>query len=98
MDNNQKSSSTQPPVKKGDWVCIGKGTGEKDACIVDIANTGEEQRVFAAYLQYSDWKAIKKEIVWRDDHWEFKYNSGSYLHGNWEAILRKGPPSKRVDP
>jgi hypothetical protein len=83
----------RPAVKIGDWIVVGK------------PNSGNfvNGLVMGAYAGYVDvgyyqncTKAIKEEVVWVDDHWEFKCSgpNGSYLHGSEETAVKRGPPPR----
>ncbi len=39
-------------------------------------------------------KAIGEDVVWDGKCWQFKYSgpNGTYLKGELEAIVRRGPP------
>ena len=76
-----------PEVRKGQWIII--GTGEIDGYVIDIHRDGS---LGVGYYQNQS-KAIKEDVVWNGTHWKFKYEgpNGSYLRGQEEAIVKRGP-------
>jgi hypothetical protein len=78
---------TPPKVKKGDWIDIGTNiTGY-------VFGIREDGSLSVGYLQ-NQTKAIREVVVWDGFIWQFKISgpNGSYLRGNDEAIVKRGPP------
>lgn len=51
-------------------------------------------RLMVAFLQgFSRSDAIKDVVVWRNEKWEFEYDSpsGYHMHSDWVKFLRRGP-------
>ncbi len=81
-----------PKIKKGEWIKIGQSiglTGPIDGYVIDIYSDGT---LGVGYYQ-NDMKAIKEEVIWNGEYWEFKCSgpNGSYLRGAEEAIVKRGP-------
>lgn len=76
-----------PEIRKGQWIVI--GTGSLNGYVIDIHSDGS---LGVGYYQNST-KAIKEDVVWDGTHWQFKYKgpNGSYLRGQEEAIVKRGP-------
>jgi hypothetical protein len=83
----------RPAVKKNEWVVVGK---PQSGNVVSGLVLG----VYSDYIDVGYYqnraKAIKEEVVWVGDHWEFKYSgpNGSYLRGSEEAAVKRGPPPR----
>ena len=63
----------QPEVRIGECIRV----GDVRACILRISINGD---IYAGYYQYEGigrnpkpWKPIKREVVWDEDEWDFKY-------------------------
>lgn len=76
-----------PEVRKGQWIII--GTENLNGYVIDIHSDGS---LGVSYYQ-NQTKAIKDDVVWNGTHWKFKYKGphGSYLQGQEEAIVKRGP-------
>ena len=76
-----------PEVRKGQWIII--GTENLNGYVIDIHSDGS---LGVGYYQNKT-KAIKEDVVWNGSHWKFKYEgpNGSYLRGQEEAIVKRGP-------
>ncbi len=80
----------QPKVKKGEWITIGE-TNSFDIINGYIIYIHPDESLTVGYCQDGT-KAIKSDVVWSINHWDFKYSSpdGSYLHGSEECIVKMG--------
>ena len=80
-----------PSVKKNDWIIIGKPTGGN--VVHGLVMSVSSERLSVGYYQ-NQMKAIKEDVVWKDDHWEFEVSgpNGLYLRGPEEAAVKRGPP------
>lgn len=56
--------SERPKVSPGDWIIIGKRI---DAVVCDVY----DETIEIVYLNRRNW-AINEEVIWNNDHWEFK--------------------------
>ena len=76
-----------PKVTEGEWIII--GTGSLNGYVFDIHSDGS---LGVGYYQNRT-KAIKETVIWNGTHWQFKYEgpNGSYLRGQEEAIVKRGP-------
>ncbi|MEI7482887.1 MAG: hypothetical protein WCK75_11145 [Elusimicrobiota bacterium] len=84
----------KPNVNPSDWITIGKRPSGMDAVVCVVSpESGDIEVVYKDDLG----KAISDEVVWRDDHWEFKTSgaSGGYAE-NYDRLssfvsqLRRG--------
>lgn len=75
-------------VKEGDWITV--GPSYISAYVFHVFSDTE---VSAGYYQNQS-KAIKEYFVWDGGYWQFKFQgpNGSYLRGEEEAIVKRGPP------
>ena len=74
-------------IETGKWIYV--GDSRIPAYIINVISDTE---VSAGYFQ-NDSKAIKEEFVLNNGQWQFKHSgpSGSYLKGDLEAIVKRGP-------
>lgn len=75
----------QPKVAERTWIKLANGI---DAYVLCIDSGG----LSVGYHQ-NDKKAIREDVVWDGSRWQFRHSgqSGSYLHGQDEMIVKKGP-------
>lgn len=85
----------RPEVKPGDWVTIGTSV-DKDAVVCHIYEKKELADIKVVYLDDLD-RAVNDDLIWKDDHWEFKHPgpSGGYADkygrlSHFVAQLRRG--------
>lgn len=81
----------QPEVKEGDWITV-KSSETSTGIHGYVFSVGADGELEVGYYQ-SNSKAIKEDVVWEGSYWKFKYSgpNGSYLRGNQEAIVKRGP-------
>lgn len=79
-------SSNAPTVVPGKWIVVGKTV---DGYVFSVSPDGSLE---VGYYQNRS-KAIKETVVWSGTGWEFKFSgpNGSYLRGDEEAIVKRGP-------
>ena len=83
----------RPAVKEGEWIAVGNPRA-------GYTVSGLVMGVYSDYITVGYYqnraKAIKEDVVWVADHWEFKCSgpSGSYLRGEEEAVVKCGPPPR----
>lgn len=75
-------------LSTGTWIKVGKNQNI-DAYVFRVDSDTE---IFAGYYQNGA-KAIGEDFVWNGAFWDFKYStpSGSYLRGERERLVKKGP-------
>ena len=80
----------QPKEKVDSWISIGEPTpfGGVDGYVFSIYEDGS---LSVGYYQ-NNLKAIKQDVVWNGDYWEFRSSElgGSYLKDREEYIVKKG--------
>lgn len=79
-------TSNTPQVTKGQWIRV------NDSVDGYIFNVNGDGSLAVGYYQNRH-KAIKETVVWNGEKWVFKYEgpNGSYLRGEEEAIVKRGP-------
>ena len=79
-----------PKVRERDWITFASGL---DGYVLKIFS---ETELEVGYYQ-NNWKAIKENVVWTGERWEFKYKGvqGRYLEHEEEAIVKAGPFGRR---
>lgn len=77
-------------VKVGDWIYIGES--RIPAYVIKVLT---DVKVSAGYYQ-NNFKAIKENFLWDGEKWIFESDnvSGSYLKGNLEQVVKRGPVEK----
>lgn len=83
------STSPLPPspaVAVGQWITIGRTT---PGYVFQVNSDGSLE---VGYYQ-NRLKAIKETVVWREECWRFKFQgpNGTYLRGEDEALVKRGP-------
>jgi hypothetical protein len=88
--------SEKPVVKPGEWITIGKGHFGKSALVCNVYSDQAIADIEVVYLDDRD-RAINDDVVWKEDHWEFKNPgpSGGYADkssrlSQYVAQLRHG--------
>ena len=83
----------RPQVNEGQWIRI--GNLKAGSVVSGLVMAVLEDHIAVGYYQNQS-KAIKEDVIWKDGHWQFKYQgpNGSYLHGSEEAAVKRGPPPK----
>ena len=83
---HERGAMNRPDVQEGQWIKI--GANRIDGLVIDIFPTGD---LGVGY--YQSGKAIKEDVTWKGDHWDFRYFGpcGSYLRGHEAEIVKKGP-------
>jgi hypothetical protein len=83
-----------PKIKPGDWITIGKDRG-KDAVVCTVYEDHTLADIEVVHIDGG--RAINEDVVWSEDHWEFKNSgpSGGYADKysrlkDYVDILRKG--------
>jgi len=87
----------KPDVKPGDWITLGvRSFLGKDAVVCHIYDDSAFGDIEVVYLDDRN-RAINDDVVWKEDHWEFKQPgpSGGYADkysrlSSFVAKLRKG--------
>lgn len=76
-----------PQVRVHQWIRI--GTSGTSGLVLHVSSDGS---IAVGYYQNGA-KAIKEDVVWKHDRWEFATSgpSGSYLRGAEEAMVKRGP-------
>ncbi len=74
-------------IKEGSWIYV--SSSRIPAYVINVIS---ESEVSAGYYQ-NDTKAIKEDFIFNGNSWEFEHSgpSGSYLSGNLEVIVKRGP-------
>jgi hypothetical protein len=70
----------KPSVAAGDWIRIGPKTHPgRNAVVSNVLEDSGLGDVEAVYLDTCD-RPINEHVVWKDDHWAFKYSgpNGGY--------------------
>jgi hypothetical protein len=84
----------RPEVRKGEWITIGnpQSSHAQVGLVMDIFNDGT---LGVGYYQNRR-KAIKSDVIWNGEYWEFKYPGpeGLYLSGVEERRVKEGPPRR----
>lgn len=80
------SSLNRPEVSERQWIYMSSGT---PGYVFQVNGDGSLE---VGYYQQR-LKAIKETVVWRGSGWEFKESGpcGSYLRGEDEALVKRGP-------
>jgi hypothetical protein len=85
----------QPKVAAGDWIFIKSENGFSgiDGYVFNVHSNGV---LSVGYYQNKS-KAIKEEVIWKDNRWQFKCSgpNGSYLRGNDAKIVESGPNHRK---
>lgn len=81
-----------PEVIESTWIKLGpqeRGYDRTDAYVLKVLSP---TKLSVGYHQ-NRLKAIKEDVIWTGTHWEFEIKGpcGSYLRGNEEAIVKRGP-------
>lgn len=79
--------SSQPDVKVGEWISVSG---------VDGLVMGVFPEFLAVGYYQNHAKAVKEDVIWRNDRWEFRSSGpdASYLRGAEEAAVKRGPPRR----
>lgn len=90
-----RNMGAKPDVKLGEWITVGSGSG-KDAVVCHINTNPELGDIEVVYLDDRD-RAINEDVIWKEDHWEFKYSGpcGGYADkysrlSDYVSKLRRG--------
>ena len=80
--------SSQPEVKVGEWIYV---SGSVPGLVMGVC----PEFLAVGYYQ-NQAKAVKEDVVWRNDRWEFRTSGpdASYLRGAAEAEVKRGPPPR----
>jgi hypothetical protein len=78
----------KPEVKPGDWITIGKGYYSKSAVVSLVYENSLFDDIEVVYLDDRD-RAINEAVVWKEDHWEFKYQEPIGVYADNSDRLRK---------
>jgi hypothetical protein len=80
----------QPKVVEHTWIKIYAGEHQPgiDAYVLRVGSDG-----LAIGYHQDGGKAVRDDVVWNGSGWQFQYSepSSSYLHGQDEMIVKKGP-------
>lgn len=85
----------RPTVAVGEWIFLKSENGLTgiDGYVFAIHSNGD---LSVGYYQNKS-KAIKEDVVWKDDRWQFKNSgpNGTYLKGNDATIVKNGPDRRK---